>query len=128
MNKVLLQEELLWMQMESKLSKIWAFHMATIICKKKNRIKALKDENKHRITDQEKMIGLAEIYYLDLFKSDNDCGGKFTKGLFTQLDAVNLFFLSSEFKDKEVVAVVKKMSIFKTPCPHGLQVVFYQRT
>lgn len=131
---VLEQEELIWFQ---KSREKWIalgdrntnyFHTSTIIRRRRNKIKMLRDDEGRWISDASELEQLAVEYYKRLYSMidvDESVPNLPHEG-FARLSYEELTDLNRPFSGLEVEQSIKSMGKFKSPGPDGFQPVFYQ--
>ncbi|XP_019199070.1 PREDICTED: uncharacterized protein LOC109192823 [Ipomoea nil] len=132
--ETLYQEELLWFQ-RSKEEWIVSgdrntrfYHAATSAKNKHDRIKVLKDENGHILTDESEIREHVQRYFMALFsKEPNACSQPLLQGAFPRLSTTDWAEINKPFGANEVKEALFEMAPCKSPGPDGYTAGFYQK-
>lgn len=132
--EVLRQEEVLWMQ-QSRVdwlrlgdSNTKFFHTTTLVRRRRNKVRMLKDEFGQWVEDAERLKNLAVDYYDHLFKSENKECGELISGRFPNVGEEIKMEMQAETSEEDIRRALRGMAPYKAPGPDGYQVVFFKET
>lgn len=104
------------------------FHTSTLVRRRRNKIELLKDDYGVWIGDQQWLEDMEIHYYSSLFSSDFVVGRSYLRGHFSPLQPTKICKLQEDYSNEEIFQSRKGKSPYKSPCPNGFQVCFFQRT
>lgn len=130
-HEILLHEDLLWSQHARK---DWLhfgdmntkfFHLLAVTCRRRNKIKALLDDQDNMVLDPAQLSDMAVRFFSSLFTEE----GSFNSwpwGHFPSLAQDWLDSVQAKPLDSEIKVTMFSMSALKAPGPNGLHPVFFK--
>ncbi|CAA7060939.1 unnamed protein product [Microthlaspi erraticum] len=130
---VLKQEELIWFQKSRERyiahgdRNTRYFHTSTVIRRRRNRIKSLKDDGGQWVSSQSELEALAVGYYKRLYSMDDveQVVEKLPPEGFSGLRSDDITLLERAFVPDDVDGAIQSMGRYKAPGLDGFQPVFY---
>lgn len=124
--RILLQEENKWIQFGDKNTKF--FHTSTQVKKKRNKIKALKDDSGNWISEKEVLKTMVTNVFRDLYSKNDQAFLVFflLRGLFPKTNPMSLMSFEAKVTYEEIKDVFFRMGALKAPGPDGFHAMFFQ--
>lgn len=132
--KTLLQEEILWcqrarykwLQFGDRNTKF--FHASTLIRRKRDKMEALKDDDRGWVTDEENLKHKVAHYFRTLYSNDdmNEIIPFPLRGIFPNIHMDKLRSIESDITTEEIKEAIFSMGTLKAPGPDDFHAIFFQ--